>query len=272
MRLSLEFSLSNEPLDLSGILPESVLGRTRAEITRLPVRLSGHPARLGDICRVRMASHGKDELILSGDTAVVDHIGWHMTSGSLVVDGDAGYGAGEGMSGGRLELCGCAGDCLGLALKGGLIHVHGSVGDWCGANIPGREEGMRGGVILVAGNAGRELGSSMRRGLIYVVGTIGEYCASRLLAGTILCAGRVGKYAAAGMRRGSLVAGTIEAILPGFLPSGLADTGWLRLYLETLKGLGIPLPEKWAQAVPHSYTGDMLESGKGEILVYDEPQ
>jgi formylmethanofuran dehydrogenase subunit C len=234
VRLSLEFSLPDELLDLSGILPETMLGRTKAEINRLPVRLSGHPVQLGDVCRVRIASHGKDALHLSGATAAIDHIGWHMTSGILVVQGDAGYGAGEGS--------------------------------------PGCKEGMRGGVILVEGNAGRELGSTMRRGLIYVAGDAGDFCASHMLAGTILCAGQVGKYAGAGMRRGSLVAGTMDGILPGFLPAGLADAGWLRLYLAELKGMGIPLPEKWAQESPHRYTGDTLEMGKGEILIHDEPQ
>jgi hypothetical protein len=64
----------------------------------------------------------------------------------------------------------------------------------------------------------------------------------------------------------------MDGILPGFLPAGRADGGWLRLYLETLQGMGIPLPEKWTQTVPHRYTGDMLELGKGEILIHDEPQ
>jgi formylmethanofuran dehydrogenase subunit C len=273
MRVSLEFSLpGREPVDLDGILPETVLALSKAAIEHLPVLLSGKRAALGDACRVRFSSRGADELHLLGEVTWLEHIGHRMSSGLLVIEGDGGCGVGEGMSGGTIDIQGSAGDCLGLALHGGSIHIAGNAGDWCGAAVPGCREGMTGGMILIKGNAGRELGAGMRRGFICVAGDVGDDCASRMLAGTILCAGHAGKHAAAGMRRGSLVASKIEGILPGFRPAGEADIGWLRLYLRRLAGMGVSLPGEWERMNPNRYTGDHLEMGKGEILVYDAPE
>ena len=247
MRLSLEFSLPcREQVDLGGILPGTLLPLSRAQIARLPVLVAGQKVPLGELCRLSTASRLPDALHLLGDTALLEFVGSGMTSGLLVVEGDAGFGAGQAMRGGRLELRGSGGDRLGASLQGGLI--------------------------LVQGNAGRELGCAMRRGVIYVTGNTAEFCASRMQAGTILCAGRVGRHAGAGMRRGSLVAGTMEGLLPGFREAGSADPGWLGICLAELANLGVPVPPGWLGAAPRRWTGDHLESGKGEILIHDEAQ
>jgi formylmethanofuran dehydrogenase subunit C len=246
MRLSLEFFLPGEPVDLGGILPETLLPLSKAQISRLLVTVAGQKVPLGGLCRVSTASRLPDALHLLGDTSSLEFIGSGMSSGHLVVAGDAGYGAGQKMRGGRLEIRGGAGERLGFHLQGGLI--------------------------LVGGNAGRELGCAMRGGVIYVKGDAAEFCASRMRAGTILCAGRVGKHAGAGMRRGSLVAGTMDGLLPGFREAGTADPGWLGICLAELVHLGIAVPPGWAGACPRRWTGDHLESGKGEILIHAEPQ
>ncbi|MBI4731640.1 MAG: formylmethanofuran dehydrogenase subunit C [Chloroflexi bacterium] len=251
-------------------MPETVFGRTKAEIERLPVVVSGRQVRLGDVCRVRCSSKGQDRLSLRGETSNLERVGTCMGVGTMVVEGDAGYGTGEEMNGGTIEILGNAADCLGLALHGGQIRAAGNVGDWCGANSPGEKDGMTGGVILIGGNAGREAGAGMRRGLIYAAGDVGEFCAARMNAGTFLCAGRLGKYAGIGMKRGSLVAGKISGMLPGFQSAGEADTEWLKICLVMLGKINVHVPEEWSRMTPKRYTGDPLEMGKGEILVYDE--
>ncbi len=273
MRVSLEFPVDGSfTVDLSGILPETVLGLSKAEIERLPVVASGQQVRLGDVCRVQRSVRGKDELLLRGETSRLERVGWRMGAGTIVIEGDAGYGTGEEMSGETIEILGNATDCLGLALHGGTIRVSGSAGDWCGANFPGEKEGMTGGVILVGGSVGIEAGAGMRRGVICVAGNMGEYCGARMIAGTILCAGLLGKYAGIGMRRGSLVASKISGMLPGFWPAGEADTEWLRVCLISLVKMDVHAPEEWLRMTPKRHTGDHLEMGKGEFLVYDESE
>lgn len=271
MRVSLEFAAGGgERVDLRGVLPETVLGLTKNEINLMPVRLDGRKVALGEVCRVRFAGSEEEALLLLGDTGYLDHVGWNMQSGRLVVEGDSGWGAGDEMKGGTLEVRGRAGDCLGKDLQGGTIHVTGCAGDWCGAANAGERKGMTGGIILVDGNAGREVGAGMRSGLVWVGGQAGDFCAWRMLAGTIICREGVGKFAGVGMKRGSLVTARVDGVPPGFRAAGKADSGWLRLYLRTLEEMGVKVPCEWVELNPHRYTGDHLEIGKGEMLVHDE--
>lgn len=268
MRVSLEFSVGGgERVDLRGVLPETVLGRAKSEINRMPVRVDGRKAALGQVCRVHFAERKEDGLLLQGNTGCLDHLGWNMQSGKLTVEGDSGWGTGEGMRGGTLEVRGNAGDCLGKNMQGGAIHVTGCAGDWCGAAEAGEKRGMTGGIILVDGNAGREVGAGLRSGLIWVGGQAGDFCAWRMLAGTIICREGVGKYAGAGMKRGSLVTSRLEGVPLGFRAAGNADSGWLRLYLHTLEGMGVKTPKEWMESSLTRYTGDHLELGKGEIII-----
>jgi len=88
----------------------------------------------------------------------------NMTRGIVIVEGDAGYGAGQYCYGGTLVVHGNAGDFTAVMNKGATIIVEGDVGDEVATY-------MLDGDLIIAGNAGRNLGNYLIRGCIYIAGT-----------------------------------------------------------------------------------------------------
>lgn len=270
MRVELELrSPGSLPVNLGTLCPSEILSLPFKEIEKSTVFFDGRPSALGEHFKLTHFDAGVDELILCGDTGRIVSAGRQMASGRLVIHGQAGPFTGVEMSGGELEVLGDSGDCTGAAMCGGLLRVRGSAGDWCGAALPGQVKGMTGGTILVEGHAGAETGSGMRRGLLVIGGDSSESLGVRMLAGTIFCFGRLGVGAGLEMKRGTLVGGSSEKLLPGFRLAGEADVEWLRLYRVWLRKLEFPLPQAWERRLPKRYTGDHLETGKGEVLIYD---
>lgn len=273
MRVVLEVrQVCSSPISLKRVNLSDLLHLSTEDIMRLPLSHLGQHLMVGDVFKADIRDSDSDEVVLCGNTRLLQYCGHGMDSGRVVVEGDAGAYAGLKVSGGELVIQGNAGDCLGVAMSGGKISVLGDTGDWCGAAQAGESKGMTGGLILVGGNAGSNLGSGMRRGLIAVARDCEKYAGSRMLAGTILCLGDIGADPGVGMQRGSLVAGTIQSILPGFKPNGLADTVWLHLYLNWLRENGFTVPSSWLERPPGRFSGDHLAAGKGEILAYEFPQ
>ncbi len=259
------------PVSLKGLNLSDLFCLSAGEITQLPLNHLDQHFTVGDVFTVQVKDTIQDEAVLCGDTRLLHYCGYGLNIGRVVIEGDAGACAGSGMSGGELVILGSTGECLGVAMSGGKISVLGDTGDWCGAAHAGESKGMTGGVILIGGNAGNNLGSGMRRGIIAVAGNCEKHAGSRMLAGTIFCLGEMGANPGIGMQRGSLVAGTIQSILPGFRPAGIADTGWLRLYLNWLQKNSFTIPSRWMESLPLRFSGDHLAAGKGEILAYEFP-
>ncbi len=273
MRIVLEVRQDcSSPISLKEVNLSGLFGLSTGDIMALPLSHLGQHLMVGDVFKADVRDSDRDKVLLSGNTRLLQYCGHGLDSERVEIKGDAGAYAGLGMSGGELVIHGNAGDCLGVAMSGGKISVVGNAGDWCGASLAGESKGMSGGVILVGGNAGSNLGGGLRRGLIAIAGNCGQYTGARMLAGTILCLGDIGANPGFGMLRGSLVAGTIQSTLPGFKSTGLADTGWLRLYLKRLLQNGFTIPPDWLERQPARFSGDHLVSGKGEILAYEFPQ
>ena len=257
MSITLAFESGNSlAVDVRSLQPDVVTGLSKGEIEKLPLAVGRQSVRLGDLCKVKRSSRGREKLILEGDTACLSRAGSRMQAGNLVIAGDAGELTGVEMQNGEIEVCGSAGDCLGLAMQGGLIRVKGNVGNWCGAGLPGQIKGMLGGTILVGGDAGEALGR-----LVPV--------RAHMLSGSIFVAGGLGTGSGLDMRRGSLVAGRLDNLLPGFRPAGPADNEWVQIYLRWMENAGCAPLAHWMGRASHRFTGDVLESGKGEIIVYD---
>lgn len=270
MRIELELLSSGDlPVDLGMLRPSKMLSLPPGEIEKLTVLVAGRPCALGEYFKLTRSEAGVDELVLLVPTGRIVSAGRRMDAGRLVIMGDAGPLTGAEMSGGELEVFGNAADSLGVAMCGGLLRVRGNAGGWCGAAQPGQAKGMTGGTIIVEGNVGAETGAGMRRGLLVIGGDSGESTGVRMLAGTIFCLGRLGPGAGLEMKRGSLVAGSSVALLPGFRPAGEADPEWLRIYLISLRRLGLLYPHSWDRQPHKRFTGDHLVTGKGEVLVYD---
>ncbi len=129
---------------------------------------------------------------------------------------------------------------------------------------------MTNGEILIHGSAGNEIGLTMRRGLIAVAGRVGDAAGFNMIAGSLLLFGESGIRPGAGMRRGTIgFLGDHPApeMLPTFRRACRYEPTFLQLYLRHLRSLSFPVPEAAFNATYERWCGDLLESGKGEILV-----
>lgn len=256
-------------VDFSGVTPQSLSTFSLDEIRRTRILHGNRPTELGELFSIE--GDGHDQIWrLDGDFSAVHGIGANMAAGEIHAEGPLGRRAGAGMRGGWLDIRGAAGDWLGAEMHGGNIRVRGDAGDFVGAAYVGSRRGMTGGTILVDGAAGRELGGRMRRGLIAVAGDVGELPGTRMLAGTILVFGSMGSHPGAGMRRGTI--GLFGAEPPALLPTfrqacrtTLPMVGLLDRHLRS-QSFAVASLSHLAQPVD-LYHGDLLELGRGEILV-----
>jgi formylmethanofuran dehydrogenase subunit C len=109
----------------------------------------------------------------------------------------------------------------------------------------------------------------MRRGLLWIGKNSGEFTGARMLAGTIIISGNLGSYAGMGLRRGSIIAGHLTSMVPGFRSAGYADAEWMRMELIALHTMGMTIPTGWQHLRSLRFTGDHLDLGKGELVVYE---
>jgi formylmethanofuran dehydrogenase subunit C len=128
---------------------------------------------------------------------------------------------------------------------------------------------MTGGTILVQGRAGNEIGHSMRRGMVAVGGVAGDLAGFNMLAGTILMFNQCGIRHGAGMRRGTIgIWGSeLPELLPSFRYGCRCRPQFLQLIFTELKQRGFTLTEVVTDAAVELYHGDLIEGGRGEILL-----
>jgi formylmethanofuran dehydrogenase subunit C len=254
-----------ERLDMSPVLPHLLAGKTAREIDRIGVGTTRRPVTLGDVFRVRMGDARHIRIEGAGDR--LDRIGYGMTGGEIVVDGDAGSEAGRLMTGGRLTIKGDAGPWAASAMRGGLIEISGAAGERLGGPLPGETAGMRGGVVIVRGDAGSRAGDRMRRGTIVVEGRAGAWAGSRMIAGTLILAGPAGPLPGYLMRRGTIVLGSgATQLSPTFIDCGTHDLIALRL-LAAFVGSHSARAATLLRRPLRRLAGDMAVLGKGEIFL-----
>ena len=264
----LTFRLTSAPverLDLSQLTPKHVASIPLAEVLKLNVGTTKSELKVGDV----FAVSGKpgDVITIEGSTDKLDFIGAHLDEGTVIVEGDAGVGAGRAMRGGRVDIRGDAGPLLGSAISGGEIFVKGSAGAQVGGLTPGDKFGMTGGLIVIDGHAGDRAGDRMRRGTIYIRGKCGSYAGSRMVGGTIWTELGFGEDPGMLLRRGTLIGPSVERFLPTFADAGRHDLVVLRIlsrYMQQKLGARAPKP---LPGIVRKYAGDLATVGKGEILI-----
>lgn len=257
------------PVEVDSIQLETVREQSPDQVQATLVHYGNKQLPLGEFFDVS-GSAADDEIVWQGDCGHVKLIGANLKSGRIRVEGNAGMHLGAEMTGGEIEVQGNAADWVGAEMHGGRIRVRGSAGHLVGAVYRGGRRGMTGGEILIDGNAGNEIGHTMRRGLIAVGGRSGDAPGVGMLAGTILLFGEPGIRPGAGMRRGTigfLGSAAPPDPLPTFRFSCTYRPVFLRFYLKHLVAEGFPVPDEYFDDDYHRYSGDFLESGKGELLV-----
>jgi formylmethanofuran dehydrogenase subunit C len=258
-------------VDMTGVTPTSLAGKSLNDIRATSVFHGNRPTPLGELFTI---TGDAADLFwqFDGNASAVHSLGAEMTDGEIRVAGPIGRHAGERMRGGRIEINGNAGDFLGAEVAGGAIRVRGSAGDHVGAARVGSRRGMTGGTILIDGSAGQGVAARMRRGIIAIAGNAGESLGRDMLAGTILVFGAVGTHVGAGMRRGTIgLFGPVPTLLPTYRLACRGSLPMLALIKRELQAAAFapPLLEKLTHPV-ELYHGDLLELGRGEILISAE--
>lgn len=269
MVLKLQYTCqTNVPVEVEGITPDAVQDRSLAEIQKLEVFHGNERLALAELFDV--SGDPRDgRMRWEGDLAGVHWIGAKMTGGHVHIAGHGGRHIGSQMAGGAIRVDGDAGDWVGGQMRGGRIRVRGRAGHLVGAAYRGSRVGMTGGTILVSGDAGNEIGHSMRRGLIAIGGGAGDLAGFNMRAGTLLIFGASGIRYGAGMRRGTiaLLGPSAAPLLPSFRRACRCRPDVLRLIFGYLGRYDFPVPEPLWSAECELYNGDMIEGGRGEVLV-----
>ncbi len=269
MVLSLRYTMTTSiPVEVEGITPDVVADKSLAEIEQLEVFQGNYKTRLAEFFEVS-GDPTDGEMQWDGDLAGVHWIGAKMTAGRVRVNGNVGRHVGSEMTAGEIIVEGDAGDWVGGEMHGGSIHIHGRAGHLIGAAYRGSARGMTGGSILIDGDVGNEIGHTMRRGMLAVGGNAGDLAGFNMLAGSILIFGNAGIRHGAGMRRGTIGFFGDEAppLLPTFRHACRYRPDILAVVLRKLRQRGLPLADSLLESDVDLYNGDMIEGGRGEILV-----
>ncbi|MGY3610308.1 MULTISPECIES: GltB/FmdC/FwdC-like GXGXG domain-containing protein [unclassified Bradyrhizobium] len=122
------------------------------------------------------------------DVEIAGHVGYYCGGmnkwASIVVDGNAGQGAGENMMSGLIHVKGDASQCAGATAHGGLLLIEGNASARCGISMKGVDIVVKGhighlsgfmgqtGRLVAFGDAGDALGDSVYEARIYVRGKV----------------------------------------------------------------------------------------------------
>ena len=266
LTFTLKSSLAQR-LDVSSLTVDRLRDLDISAIKSILLPLGNRSIPLQDVFLVE----GQDpsEIVFRGKTQKLNKIGLGMTSGLILIEGDAGSYLGMQMKGGEIRVKGSIDAYGACEMKNGLILIEGHAGDFLGAALPGNKKGMAGGMVHVKGNVGARAGDHMRRGALVIDGDTGDYLGSRMTAGTIVVLGRTGRYLGFAMGRGTLLlAQRPQEILPTFQDCGTHTLGFIPLLLKSFEGLESPL-SGMSQSLKrvHRLAGDTCGLGKGEILI-----
>ncbi len=253
-------------VDLSPLVSQNLHGLSAAEIAALELQAGNARLPVAELFDISGAD--VQDIVIANATAKLDYIGKSSAGGKISVLGDAGAYTGMQLQGGSISVSGNAGLYLGCELKNGSIVVGGNAGDYVGGALPGNKQGMRGGSIIIKGNAGSRVGDHLRRGQILIEGDAGDYLGSRMLAGTIAVLGQVGRYPGFAMRRGTLLLWNTPPLPAYFNDCGANTFAFLPLLFASFKGLNSRFADSGlAFSRARRYGGDIVEGGRGEILV-----
>ncbi|MGA8170677.1 MAG: formylmethanofuran dehydrogenase subunit C [Methylocystis sp.] len=261
------FALRQEPsqrLDLSGLTPDRLVGRTQKEIESIAIGTTKVDARVGDVFKVRVGDPHVTHF--EGGSERFDLLGAKLLPGfEIHVEGDVGAQLARGAQGGTIAVAGDAGAFVASGMTGGHIAIHGDCGDFLGAPLAGEIAGMAGGRVVVGGNVGERAGDRLRRGIIIVEGDAGADLGSRAIAGTIIAlgvvAGRIGYL----NKRASLVLAQGGDFGPTYVDCGAHHFTFARLFSRALAEDSRRASRLLSQKL-RRFAGDTAVYGKGEIL------
>ena len=144
-------------LDCRRLTPNTLADLSLTQIKNLSLLNPKNSHKVSDFFEV--SGENSQSIIFKNTNNQLDYIGYKMTSGQIIIEGDCGDFLGANMQGGTIICQGNAGDRLGDQMRRGLILTDGNVGDYCGSRIIA-------GTIGVLGDLGQYTGYAMKRGTI----------------------------------------------------------------------------------------------------------
>ena len=138
-----------------------------------------HPAARHNLA---VALFGPVRLTVAGSVGY--YCGGMIDGPTILVQGNCGWGVGEGMLSGHIAVDGNAGNSAAASIRGGTVYVAGNASARAGI-------AMKGGRLIVRGHVGYMTGFMMQKGTIVVGGDAAEGLGDSMYEGRIFIAGRV---------------------------------------------------------------------------------
>jgi formylmethanofuran dehydrogenase subunit C len=268
------FGDTSLPIEAENISPDLVAGKQLSEIERLAVFNGNRQQNLSDLFEINgdVANEVNDQMIVvEGETSLVKYIGSSMSSGKIIVEGNAGMHLGSRMTGGEIQVKGSVDDWAGAEMMGGYIRVNENAGNRLGSGYRGSPEGMTGGVIVVDGTVGQECGAFLRRGMIVIRGAAAPFAGVHMNGGQIFIFGQVSKRLGASAKgNGGFITclGGVEKMLPTYIYDSTYKPNFMRVYLQQLSDyLGVKEAAKFMDTSFERFSGDLACGGNNEIFV-----
>lgn len=249
---------SQYPIIAQCINPDVFMEKTKTQIANLPIWIGNKKRQLSTLFKIEEKSDNSPSILIEGDVKKVKRIGWGMTQGEIVINGNAGMHLGKKMSGGKILVNGNVEGWAGSEMKGGLIEIKGSAGDYLGSPYRGSTVGMRKGKIIVHGDVGSDSAVFMKSGVVKIHGNAGPFMGFRISGGVIHVGKNAGKRLGACMTGGKIVvSGKLEKIMPTFA-------------LERIKKK-VKIEADYKAVGPfYVFLGDLAESGRGKLFISKE--
>ncbi len=193
------------------LTPDAFAGKTAAQIAELPVFMRAtttqHSASISTSAAMQVQLQQTRRSLSKAMCKKVKYLGFKMSAGEMVIEGNTDLYVGAWMTGGKLLAKGNVDAFAATAMKGGELIIEGNAGNYLGAAYRGDWRGMSGGKILVKGNAGSDIGMYMIGGEIIVNGNVDVHVMTHAEGGKTIIKGN-----AKSKVGGQMVDGTIYCL------------------------------------------------------------
>jgi formylmethanofuran dehydrogenase subunit C len=144
-------------VDCRALSPQALQGKTTAEISAIKLTKT---LTIADVFDVSVDGNSETATVTFKNTnSQHAYIGFGMTTGMVIVEGDAGDFLGAQLQNGVLICKGNAGARAGDRMRRGMLLIEGNAGDYCASD-------MMAGTLGVLGSTGSYLGYGMKRGTL----------------------------------------------------------------------------------------------------------
>ena len=253
-----QIKTSSIALEFDELSTDNVYTWTEEDFNKYEVPIGNSRFPLTDYFKITVEGEAESpndvKMVLNGDYGRVKYIGFRMSGGEVIINGDADLHVGAEMTGGYVLVNGNAQAHAGREMKGGKLEIMGNTKEFTGASYIGDWRGVTGGEIIVHGNAGKQCGECLTGGSIHVMGDCDILAGIHMTKGTIEIDGNVNRWPGGQMKNGNIIIhGKLGRLLEGFVEEGIVKDPEIA---------GKVYPGNYIQ-----YKGDIALNGKGGLYI-----